>query len=783
MKQQSVPLPEPKSKFKSTQEIMQGLVVFVATALLLAAAACEADLEPPATAGATAGRDAAFESPRTKAVPTAGTRQPPIPSPPATSAQPALSPAPAQTPHPSIPMPTPHPDNTDWVRQRLDAVIGLYRPTPAGAALLHSLDVRQMQGEPGFFGSYGFNGWAGVGEAKPIPLMHELGHSYWGGFPVIGRAELDWQRPDDGGVAPALAAYHRDILTFMAQPPDEFEILRQRLRNLPGLSADNNGPLFHSMEADIPYTTGGDLRLVPPILRGYWGYFLTEGPFGTWEQAGGWLRSLSREERLVAGKFLGFEHLDLRLYQGIPAYFPPADPLTAAAEILSGEERQRLTDFAGQFDLLIGDPQLEEDFRFWRGYLRDKVMLQRVHPDHLGSLSVPRAHEISGALDFLAELDGSPEAQAAALEERIASQPFLVNFLPAINDAALVELFAAAPALPDRPILQATASFVERLRRFGALVDWIVVAGHRSPAEGASALLEYLDDTGPGQEQDIKLFFDLLHSADTLLAREIVAELDGKTIQSLMAVIPVRLRTLLDPQKLLEKLDITTDAREEELSGGMALLLEETSGNYRIDEPFIEQLCRVMADRAERDPAAAAGIVADARFPLEEFILSQPAAASRVLSADIETALDLVESSDPVLSPPARIIHRLIVADPHLAARLVDGLYRRGETGLVADMLAYFAYDKSRSEKFPGLPISVEQDGVFLEGLLTLNDADWLADQLSMAIRKYRAKEESGEIPPEFLSQYRQTLSAAAARPPVDSRILAEVIERAFASP
>ena len=127
----------------------------------------------------------------------------------------------------------------------------------------------------------------GVGEAKPIGVMHELGHSYWGGFPVIGRPELGWEKANGAEVAPALASYHQDILTFMAQPPDDYEFLRQRLRRLPEVSSENPEPLFHSLEADLPYTTGGDLGLVPPVLRRYWGHFLGEGPFGTWERAVG----------------------------------------------------------------------------------------------------------------------------------------------------------------------------------------------------------------------------------------------------------------------------------------------------------------------------------------------------------------------------------------------------------------------------------------------------------------------------------------------------------------
>ena len=691
-------------------------------------------------------------------------------------------PSPTPTLLPPLPRPTPHPGNSEWVQRRLDTVIALYRPTAAGQALLHSLDVRQMQGEPGFFGSYGFYGWTGAGEAKPIPLMHELGHSYWGGFPVIGRPDLDWQLPDDGRIAPALAAYHRDILTFMAQPPDEYELLRQRLRNLPGLSSGNTEPLFHSLEADVPYTTGGDLSLVPPIMRKYWAYFLSEGPFGNWEQAAGWLQSLSHEERVIAGKFLGFDHLDLRLYSGIPSHSPPGDLLTTAAGTLAVEERQRLTDLAGQFDLLIGDPQLEENFRFWRSYLRDKVALHRTHPDHLSSISAPRASEISDALGFLAALEGSPEERAASLEERVAGQPFLVNFLPAVDDGTLVDLFADDPALPEGPTLQATASFVQRLRRFGSLVDGVHAAGRLSPAGGTAALAEYLDATDLKLEQDLKLFFDLLRSRDPELAREITAGLDGERVQALLRAAPVQMRVILDPGTLLEKLGIAAGTPNELLVQGVDLLLEETSGNYRIDEPFLEQLYQVITERARENSGSVAVIIENSRFPLEGFTQSQPATASLIMSRDIDTAMRIVESSDPVLAPPARIIYKLIYSDPVLAARLVDGFDQRGDDEIVVESLAYLAYDKSRSEKFPALPISLEQDGRFLEQLLSTKGEAWLAEQLRTAVRTYRSRAKNGEVSPEFPEQYRQTLQAAAARAPVSSDALTGTVERAFQS-
>ena len=688
------------------------------------------------------------------------------------------------TPHPTpvpIPLPTPHPHNSPWAKERLDAIVALYRPTPAGEALLRSLDLRHMRAEPGFFGSYGFGLWAGVGEAKPIGVMHELGHSYWGGFPIIGRPELGWEKADGAAIAPALGSYHQDILTFMAQPPDDYEFLRQRLRRLPEVSSKNPEPLFHSLEADLPYTTGGDLGLVPPVLRRYWGHFLDEGPFETWERAVGWFQSLSHEERAIAGKYLGFEHLDLRQYPDLAQYPPPTGLLATSARVLEVEERQRLTDLAEQFDLLLGDAQSEEDFRFWRGYLQDKVAVYRSHPGHLESLNLPRASDLADALKFLSSLSGSPESRALMLADRISVQPFLVNFLPAVDNQILVRLFAASPQFPPAATLQATASFVERLQRFGAVVDDIAMAGGESPEAGARALEEFLADTGLEQEHDLKLFSDLFRDNDPPLARRIMSAVNPATVRALMAPVPVQLRSIFEPEGLLGKLDVTTDAAEADLIRGITLLIEEPSGNYLIDGPFLERLYAVMAERARTAPVETLLIMAETPFPLEGMIIGQPSAASAALSSDRGLAVKLVKDSDAVLAPPARIIYRLIASDPELAAELVAALDSVGEGRLVAESLAYFAYDKARSEKFPGLPISVSQDGAFLESLLERQGPGWLQSRLAGAVELYRARVAAGEVAPDFLDRYRETLEAAAGTLGAeDEQRLIEVIHSAF---
>ena len=198
-----------------------------------------------------------------------------------------------------------------------------------------------MRDQPGFFGSYGYRGWTGVGEAKPQGVMHELSHAYWGLFPVTGLPDLSW---DGEGTPPAMERYHRDVLEFMKQPPDHYELLRTRLRNPGELSATNLEPLFHTIEADAVYTMGGDLDLIPPILKKYWDRFLSPGPFTSWYEAFRWYQGLPQEHKAAANKYLGFEHFDLRTHESLKG----SQGMQLHADIqrvLRLGEKQRLRDF------------------------------------------------------------------------------------------------------------------------------------------------------------------------------------------------------------------------------------------------------------------------------------------------------------------------------------------------------------------------------------------------------------------------------------------------------
>ena len=172
----------------------------------------------------------------------------------------------------------------------------------------------------------------------------------------------------------------------------------------------------------------------------------------------------------------------------------------------------------------------------------------------------------------------------------------------------------------------------------------------------------FLAETGFEQEQDLRLFFDLFLDANPATARSTMAAVGKETVRKLMSVVPAQLRAMLGPEALLEKLDVTADAPETDLMRGIRLLIEEASGNYRIEEPFLERLYEVVADRGHRSPGETARLVSETPFPLEGMILNQPEAAVAMLSADSALSIALVKDSDPVVAPPARIIYCLIKA-------------------------------------------------------------------------------------------------------------------------
>ena len=443
--------------------------------------------------------------------------------------------------------------------------------------------------------------------------------------------------------------------------------------------------------------------------------------------------------------------------------------------ILETEEKRRLYDLAEQFDLLTGGPQENVNFSFWRGYLRDKVRLHRKFPGYMASLDLPGAGRLAGALDAVAGLEPlPPEARAERLGALLAQDPFLVNFLPALDDGTLLALFAGGADLPDGAYLQATASFVQRLDRFEGIVDGVLSTGRADPVQGAAAMRRFLEEGSYGPKEDVRLFLGLMRGRDREAANRILLHAEQSVIRRLMEAAPAHVRAMLRPGQLLAKLDIATDADAAAMADGAAVLVRETSGNFVIDRPYLDAMHRVIAARAASQPGAMLTVLAGENFPLYGFVRRQPEAAAAILGRDPEAALQLVSGSDPVVSPPARVLHRLAQAGPEVAASLSVELDRRGEDGLVIAALGYMAYDSRLAETAPGLEISLEKDALFLEALLREKGEDWLTERLARVL-VFHTSPESG-LPADFASEFEATLMAAAElRPSLRDSVLASL--------
>jgi hypothetical protein len=193
------------------------------------------------------------------------------------------------------------------------------------------------------------------------------------------------------------------------------------------------------------------------------------------------------------------------------------------------------------------------------------------------------------------------------------------------------------------------------------------------------------------------------------------------------------------------------------------LLIAEPSGNYVVDEPYLSAMYQVVAKVADTDPAAALLIAQDPLFPLEGLVRQKPSSAVGLLVWDISSSARLVRDSDPILAPPARIIYRLISADPSAAATILLAMEDIGEQMLVSEALGYIAYDCSRRERFPGLSISLERDGEFLQALVSQESAPWLEAHLDQAFSLFGTRATNNQVGSQFLLEFGSTLEAAAA--------------------
>ena len=681
----------------------------------------------------------------------------------------------------------------------------LYHLSGEGRRWLEGYDLRQMTGQPGWFGSFGNRSWAGVGQAMPHVVLHEVSHSYFGAFPVSGRPELTWDpAPDD---SPALRQYRADLVTFMSQPPDQYEPLRERFRNLPNVSKGEYPDLYHFGEADLLHTTGGNLALIPPILRKYFDRFLAGGRFGGWPEAIGWYLGLPGDQRRLADQYIGLAHIPLAVYEGMEPERAGSVP-PDFVRVIESEERQRLRDFSEQFDLVLSNElslvdaaNVDRSFQFWRGYLRQMQALHRRYPDVLASMP-GRGPELAAALDLFIQAEEIAEEDRTAYFRDGLRDPFLVNLAVLVPTRVMIDLFggpsdAPFPSTlspleragrgPPSPVEGVVGRFARRLARYARSIDEVLATGRAVPADGARRLEELLDSlTDERQEKDLALLFDMMQDADRDTTRDLLGRLTDDAILRMLHNKPSAVRGgAVSPQRLLGALDITTGDEPDRVAVGLRTLLDETSGNFRIDEPSSHAAYRVILDLGAQDPGVALGLLADARVPLLDFVEAFPREASGLLSSDVGMAASLVSRPQGLARSPQGVVHGLVHVDPDLAARIVVELDRRGRDETVTEAVMVLAYDADRLRAFSGLGLSLENDARYLARLLRARGGDWLRARMAEGAALYGERVERGDVAPDFLAAYRRTLEEAAATLDADEdrRALEDAVAGALGPP
>ena len=676
-----------------------------------------------------------------------------------------------------------------WMDKRVEALVELHNISNAGQSWLRGYDLRQMVGQPGWFGSTGYDGWAGVGQAIPSSILHEVSHSSFGAFPVTGEPALSWARTGDE-LSPALRQYHQDLIAFMAQPPDSFEPLRARFRNLPGLSREDNPDIFHFGEADLLYSTGANRLLIPPILRKYFDQLLAEGDFNSWEEAIGWYLALAEEDRRLANQYLGFTHFPLERYA--PLKLPETTHVGLGARaVLLNEQRQRLTDFAQQFDQIVANElsfvdaaSVDRSFQFWRGYLRDMLALHKEHPGVLAEAG-GRAVDLQRAFDiFVAAEALSQSAQVEHFTESL-KDPFLMDLAVLVPDRTMVELFGQAPeADPPTSVEGAVRRFSRKLADYSGAVSETLVSARDKLQAGSEGLEAFLGGLSNDEhEKDLGLIFGLMRETDSDLARKLVDSLSDELLLRMLDNNPGALRNgNVSPERLLQALKVTSQHSPDEVAAGLRALFKFSSGNFQIDKPFTRLAYRAIADVTARDDAAGFELIHEGGVPLIDFIQGSPGTSVKIFSSDMERSSTVVSEVEGYAYAPQHIVHALIPVDPDVAARLVIHMDDQGRQDIAIESLIVFAFDAARSRTNPLLGLSLEKDRIFLERLLEIQGRSWLSRNVALAVAKYRQDVVWRRIDPRFIEEYAITLRAMIrTQPNADKRVILEsVLDEAF---
>ncbi|MBI4220267.1 MAG: hypothetical protein HY682_09010 [Chloroflexi bacterium] len=629
------------------------------------------------------------------------------------------------------------------MRSRVDAVAEIWNLSEAARVWMHSFDLRQMEGRPAWFGSTGHDGYAGVGQAIPRVVIHELGHSMWGAFPVDGRPELLAGASGPDGVNDVMRAYRADLEAFLTQPPDRFEPLRDRFRNMPDLTASPYPGLYHAGEADLIFMTGGNIQLVPPILRKYVvSFYGTHGiageEFSDWAGAVHWWLGLNAGDRALAGQVFGLQHFPLDRYEQLAPNHETKLP-ARLARVLAAEERQRLSDFAYHFDQVRANPTafvdatgVDRGVRFWRRYVAEMRDLHAVRPDVLSTHQTATGRKLAGALSFYNDI------------EKLGTEQQVASFKAREDDPLISELaMLLRPAALQTLIKESEKAIAHDSRKDEALV--LRIDGLRLALSSQGA-----DDAGEVSDAA--------------------------------------------PARLLKQAGITAAADVKTLSAGVQMLTSKSTGNFKLDQPVDRAIYDVLDRLSYADPKGVMQVFRGSGLRLQPWIETHPQRAAATFRSDISAGAELISDVADVRTTDASLIHGLVMAAPDAAAGILVQLDAMAAESrdparatIVPRALNAFAYDAYWADLRSGPSTDLAADAAFFSRLVWLKGGGWVHENTLAGMAMYRRAIIQGDLESEFAQRHSETLAKLSGLLPATdpaSSLLAQLsAEAAGASP
>jgi len=659
---------------------------------------------------------------------------------------------------------------TPWAQARVNAVRDIWNFSDAGVAWMEGYDFRQMINQPTWFGSTGFQGWAGAGQAVPKTIMHELSHSYWGVFGSSVQPDLDWVQPGGGATSEGLLAYRADLEAFLRQPPDRFEPLRDRFRNLTNLSVNPGSDLFHFGESEMINMTGGDIDLVPPILRPYFDNFLTDIgvggiDFDDWPQALNWFQDLEGDDRRAAEELFAIQHFPLRFYEELSDSELAALP-DSISNILENEERQRLRDFAEQFaDIknrefaLVDAARIDGGFRFWSSYVRDMRSLHQRHPDELAEMSGETGPALAEGFDFYAAITSKPIDEQVEFVTARMGETVIGDLAVLMAPRTLIALFDSQIEAESGGLGDVLTGQVATLRELAEAADQIIAA---SPPAGATLIDEFVTARSITEVRtEISGLIRLLREAAPERLQESMPLISDTTLLRLLEASPEIARSSeVTPARLLAALGASPSASIDDLSGAGHTLFGNSSGNFNIDRDTDDAFYGLLAERESSEPGLTLQVMQGASLGLFTWIRSNPHAAGIAISNSPELAAKLIREKKSLRSFPTRTIHRLISVDPILAADVLSIMDTGSEVSLIPDVLSWMVYNSYWSDLNSGPAVDLSNDAEFLVRLLELQGEESITAAFDDAVGNYLTAISGDTLEEEYPQRHRETLTA-----------------------